>query len=589
MAKYTDSWFMMKIILIIFLFFISSTSSIIVELFQSIYGQYLQQGIPFRENTYLGNKPILREYDFIVIGAGPGGSVVANRLSEQPNWSVLLLEAGQDESVYTDIPGAMRLLEATDYNWGYTAEPSKNGCFGFKNNRCPWPKGKGMGGSSIINAMFYTRGKKEDYDTIAALGNDGWAYNDVLPYFLKSENSSIPEYQNSPFHSQKGNLHVERVRYHSPLADKFIEAGGELGLKKNIDYTIDPENGVSRLQTTTLNGHRVSASKAFIRPARNRQNLHVAIYSQVTRIIIDPKTKKAIGVEFIKKGKTRTVYSKKEVILSAGPINSPQLLMLSGIGPKEHLKHHGIPVIQDLPVGKTLLDHYGTLAIKFEINQTGPVLTKETLSDKHLFEEWYKYGRGPLTAPAGADGLGYIRTPTGKGIELIFIPISDEPNAFLIATLMLQPDARGSVTLKSKNPLDPPLMSYGYYDNNTTDLEDNVFALKYAVKLVEETQTFKGIAGKLSPKPYPKCENLPFKSDDYWACLSKHQTNTWHHQCSTCRMGDVVNNKLQVIGIQGLRVVDSSVFPHIPHGHTYAPTLMVGEKGADMIRNFWSK
>ncbi|XP_025197698.1 glucose dehydrogenase [FAD, quinone]-like [Melanaphis sacchari] len=579
----------MKNILIIFTIFIFSSSLTLSQLYQSNYGQYQQQEIPFRENNFIDNRPILREYDFIVIGAGPGGCVVANRLSENQNWSVLLLEAGQDESTYTDIPAALLFLDTTDYNWGYIAEPAKNGCFGFKNNRCPWPKGKGMGGSSIINALIYTRGKKEDYDTIAALGNDGWAYNDVLPYFLKSENNSIPEYQNSPFHSQKGNLHVERVRYHSTRVDKFIEAGGELGLKKNIDYTIDPEHGVSRFQVATLNGHRVSASKAFIRPVKNRQNLHVAILSQATRIIIDPKTKKTIGVEFIKNGKIRTVYSKKEVILSAGPINSPKLLMLSGIGPKYDLKNHGIPVIQDLPVGKTLLDHYGTFALKFEVNQTGPVITKAAISDKHLFEEWFKYGRGPLTAPAGADGLGYVRAPSGKGVELIFGPISDEPNMFFIATLLLQPDARGNVTLKNNNPLDPPIMSYGYYENNTTDLEDNVFALKYAVKLVEETQAFKDIAAKLSPIPYPKCTHIPFKSDDYWVCLSQHLTNTWHHQCSTCRMGDVVNNKLQVIGIQGLRVVDSSVLPYIPHGHTYAPTLMIGEKGADMIRSFWSK
>jgi len=225
---------------------------------QSTYAEYQQQEIPFREYSFIGNRPILDEYDFIVIGAGPGGCVVANRLSEQPNWSVLLLEAGQDESIYTDIPAAVLFLEKTNYNWGYTAEPVKNGCLGSKDNRCSWPKGKGMGGSSIINAMFYSRGKKEDYDTIAALGNDGWAYNDVLPYFLKSENNSVPEYQSSPFHSQKGNLHVERVRYHSPLTDKFIEAGGELGLNKNIDYTVNPEDGVSRLQATTLNGHRVS-------------------------------------------------------------------------------------------------------------------------------------------------------------------------------------------------------------------------------------------------------------------------------------------------------------------------------------------
>jgi len=226
---------------------------------QSIYGPYEHQGIPFRENDFLGSRPISREYDFIVIGAGPGGCVVANRLSENPNWSVLVLEAGQDESIFTDIPGAQSLLETSAaYSWGFSTEPTKNGCRGFKNNRCSWPTGKGMGGSSIINALFYTRGKQEHYDRIASSGNPGWAYKDVLPYFLKSENNSIPEYQSSQFHSQKGYFHVERAQYRSPLVDMFIDAGGELGLRKNIDYTVDPENGISSIQANTINGRRVN-------------------------------------------------------------------------------------------------------------------------------------------------------------------------------------------------------------------------------------------------------------------------------------------------------------------------------------------
>ncbi|XP_060842181.1 glucose dehydrogenase [FAD, quinone]-like [Rhopalosiphum padi] len=578
----------MNVIQFTIVFFISFTPSIRSQFYQLKYGPYQEHGIPFRENNFIGNRPILREYDFIVIGAGAGGCVVANRLSEQSNWSVLLLEAGQDETLYTDIPGAANLLQDTSYNWGYTSEPVKNGCLGFKNKRCPWPKGKGMGGSSVINALLYTRGTKEDYDTIAALGNAGWAYKDVLPYFLKSENNSIPEYQNSSFHSQNGILHVERVRYRSPLVDMFIEAGVELGLRKDIDYTINQEHGVSRSQVTTINGRRVSASKAFIHPAKDRQNLHIAILSQVTKILIDPKTKKTIGVEFIKKGKVRTVYSKKEVILSAGPINSPQLLMLSGIGPKEHLKHHGIPVIQDLPVGQHLHEHYGLIGLEFIVNQTGPVLTQQSVSDPYLFDEWFKYGRGPLTVPLGREGVAYIRSPAGKEHELILAPVTDKPNVFYINTFLLQPVARGSVTLKNNNPIHPPIMSFDYY-NNSTDLEENIFAVKYSVKFVEETRAFQSVAAKLNPVPYPKCEHLPFKSDNYWACLLIHVTSTSNHHCGTCRMGDVVNEKLQVIGIDGLRVVDSSVFPHMPSTHTYAPTLMVGEKGADMIRSYWSK
>lgn len=224
------------------------------------------------------------------------------------------------------------------------------------------------------------------------------------------------------------------------------------------------------------------------------------------------------------------------------------------------------------------------LALEFVINQTNPAINLPTLSDPYLFEEWFKYGRGPLTVPV-SDGLGYTKSPSGKDIELIFVPLGSNPNTFAMGIMLQQPDARGSVTLKNKNPWHPPVMSYNYFDEKT-DLDDNIHGIKYAVKLVEETQAFKDVAAKLNP--YPKCSHLPFKSDDYWVCLSKYLTHTYQHQCSTCRMGDVVDNKLQVIGIEGLRVVDSSIFPYIPSAHLYGPTLMVGEKGADIIRSHWS-
>ncbi|XP_050430989.1 glucose dehydrogenase [FAD, quinone]-like [Adelges cooleyi] len=558
------------------------------DIFQSLYGQYLQQGIPFKENTYQGNTPILREYDFIVIGAGPGGSVIANRLSENNDSSVLILEAGQDESVFTDIPGAAPYLQSTDYNWGYSAEPTDNGCLGRENQRCSLPKGKGLGGSSIINFMMYTRGSKEDYDSYAELGITGWSYKDVLPYFLKAENNSIPEYQNSEFHSNKGNLHVERIKYQTPLVDKFIEAGGELGLRENIDYTVEPENGISRVQATTINGYRMSSAKAYIRPVNNRQNLHVAIFCRVTKILIDPQTKEAIGVEFVKKGKTRKVWAKKEVILSAGPINSPQLLMLSGIGPKEHLEKHGIPVIQDLPVGKNLEDHYATIGLNFKINRTGVAINEQALSDRLVFDDWFNFGEGPLTLPGGVEGLGYIKTPAGKEVELIILSFSPTGDTFNIVPMLLLPDARGEVTLKDKNPGHWPIIHYGYYQNKS-DLDTSVYSLKYIVKLVEETKAFEDLGATADPVTISECDKLQFKSDGYWACFAKYMTTSVHHQCGTCRMGDVVNNKLQVIGIKGLRVVDSSILPHVPRAHLYAPTVMVGEKAADLIKNDWSQ
>jgi len=224
--------------------------------------------------------------------------------------------------------------------------------------------------------------------------------------------------------------------------------------------------------------------------------------------------------------------------------------------------------------------------LEFVINQTNPAINDQSVLDILLFEEWFKYGRGPLTLPV-TDGLGYIKSPLGNEIELILLPLGRNPDTFMMATLLLQPDARGNVTLKSKNPWHKPIMSYSYYDSKT-DLDDNVYGLKYLVKLIEETQAFKDVAARLNPVPYPKCNHFLFKSDEYWVCLSKHLTHSYQHQCGTCRMGDVVNNKLQVIGIEGLRVIDSSIFPHIPSAHLYAPTLMVGEKGADIIKSHWS-
>ncbi|XP_050528353.1 glucose dehydrogenase [FAD, quinone]-like [Daktulosphaira vitifoliae] len=577
----------MNIIVTLLISLILQVESIFTTVLDSFYGQHLQQGIPFRENTYLGNKPILKEYDFIVVGAGPGGCVIANRLSENNNFSVLLLEAGQDESVYTDMPAAAKYFQSTDYNWGYTSEPTKNGCLGRSNKRCPWPKGKGLGGSSIINNMIYTRGSKDDYDHFAALGNSGWSFEEIMPYFLKLENYTISEYQDSNLHSTKGNLHIERIQYETPLIEKFIEAGGELGLRKNIDYTVELVNGVSRVQATTKEGHRMSSAKAYIKPVKDRRNLHVAIFSRVTKLLIDSGMQKAIGVEFVKKGKTRIASAKKEVILSAGPINSPQLLMLSGIGPKEQLKKHKIPLIKDLPVGQKLEDHYGTTGLRFKINQTNISIDEQSLSDLLVFDDWYTYGKGPLTIPGGIEGLGYIKTPSGKYVELILSSLSETSDTFTIMPVLLQPDARGQVTLENKNPWHKPILNYDFYENKT-DLNDSVYALKFSVKLVEETNAFKILGAKMVQIPIPECDTFRFKSDSYWECLAKYTTSSFHNQCGTCKMGDVVNNNLQVIGINGLRVVDSSIIPVIPKAHLYAPTLMIAEKAADLIKNNWS-
>ncbi|XP_065201439.1 glucose dehydrogenase [FAD, quinone]-like [Planococcus citri] len=589
----------------------------------SLYQAYLEQGINFRENIFLGDKPILEEYDFIVVGAGPGGAVVANRLSEVGHWKILLLEAGEDEHIYTDIPAIAAHWSFSNFNWGYKAERTANACLAMVDQRCPWPRGKGMGGSSILNYMIYTRGHRQDYDDYAAAGNHGWGYDDVLPYFLKSENNSIPEYENSTYHSHNGYLHVERPRHKTILVDAFLEGGKELGYE-TIDYTEPTQHGFSRIQATTRKGRRCSASKAYLKSVKFRRNLHVSIQSRVTKILIDPQTKNAYGVEFVKKRRKRVVFARKEVILSAGSLNSPQLLMLSGIGPKEHLKELNIPVIQDLRVGENLNEHYTTVGLSFLINQTGAALLEKRLTLK-VFADWLNNGRNLLTIPGGVEGIGYTRTKyaTESGqrpdMEFIFASASlasdhgdirrsfgvsdcyfdqilrhyQNKDTWTILPMLLHPRTRGKILLRDKNPWHAPKFFYNYFEDEH-DLKVMVEGVKEIIKL-SETNAFQRIGTKLNPARLPQCSQHAYKSDEYWGCFIRYFTGTLHHQCGTCKMGPstdksaVVDPELRVYGINNLRVVDSSIFPKVPGAHLYAPTLMVGEKASDMIRKHWLK
>lgn len=588
----------------------------------SLYQAYLEQGIHFRENIFLGDKPILEEYDFVIIGAGPGGSVVANRLSEIGHWKILLLEAGEDENIYTDIPATAAHWSFSNFNWGYKAERTENACLAMVDQRCPWPRGKGLGGTSIINYMIYTRGHREDYDEYAANGNTGWAYKDVLPYFLKSENNSIPEYENSPYHSQYGNLHVERPRHKTILVDAFLKAGEELGYK-TIDYTEPTHHGFSRIQATTRRGRRCSASKAYLKPIKYRRNLHISIQTRVTKILIDPQTKNAYGVEFVKNRRKRVVFARKEVILSAGALNSPQLLMLSGVGPKEHLNQLNIPVIQDLRVGENLQEHYSTIGLSFVINQTGAALVENRLNLK-IFLDWLNNGRGILTVPGGVEGIGYSRTKYADpdqrpDIEFIFAAaslasdngairksfgVSDcyyeqvfkymyNKDTWSILPMLLHPRTKGRILLRDKNPWHAPRFYYNYFEEEH-DLKVLVEGVKEVIK-ISETKPFQKIGTKLNPSRLPQCSQHTYLSDDYWACFVRYFTGTLHHQSGTCKMGPstdktaVVDPELRVYGIHNLRVVDASIFPKIPGAHLYAPTVMVGEKASDMIKNHWIK
>ncbi|OXU20529.1 hypothetical protein TSAR_005556 [Trichomalopsis sarcophagae] len=576
-------------------------------------------------------------YDFVIIGAGSGGSVLANRLSEVANWKILLVEAGKEEMFLTDIPLLAPILHITDYNWGYRTEP-KSGklgyCLSMTDGRCNWPRGKALGGTSVINFMIYTRGARADYDEWEAMGNPGWAYRDVLPYFLKSENSRL-KYQDQRYHSLGGYLDVSNVPYVSRLRQPFLQSAKEFGYKFN-DYNGESLMGFSPVQANLRFGRRVSASKAFLDPIVNRRkNLRISTFSRVTKILVNSETRRASAVKFIgiNNNKTYVARARREVLLCAGTLNSPQLLMLSGIGPKAHLESFGIKVLEDLPVGQNLQDHVSMSALTFLVNDSVTIIEPRLVMNPINTFDYLLKGSGPFTVPGGAEALAFIDTKSllenrkpGKGpssanypdIELVLgigaltgdvsgslrslFGFSDDferrvfshykgLDAFSIVPILMRPKSRGRVSLRSANPMEPPILEANYYERSE-DLDTIVRGIKAAIK-VASSRAFKRFNATLLPVAFPGCEHLQFASDDYWACVARHVSTTLGHFTSTCRMapraqGGVVDSRLRVYGIQGLRVVDASVMPEIIAGHTCAPTYMIGEKAADMIKQDWA-
>ena len=550
-------------------------------------------------------------YDYIVVGAGSAGAVIAARLSEDTEHTVLVIEAGGEElwKPMFRIPLAAYFMQKTEVDWQYYTEPQRNSHFASINgdNRSYWPKGKVLGGTSMLNTMQYVRGNKADYDEWAENGCEGWSYDDVLPYFLKSEDVQVEQLSKTKYHRRGGPLAVSMTNA-TKLAQYFIDAGKELGYQFG-DYNGDNQEVFGYSQTNVEEGVRRSTANGYLRPAMDRRNLHVAVNTHVRKVNF--ANKHTVGVEIIRDGRVENLNVRKEVILSAGSVGSPQILKLSGIGPKEHLESLGINVISDLPVGQNLQDHLQVM-IGSGINTTDSI----SLGTGQMILSLLKYliqGTGALSS-TGIEGLAFINTEKTNAlkpypdIELMLLALEptlnempldknmtkgmfpeDYGHGLVITVALLHPKSTGTIVLKGTDPLDQPAIDPAYL-REKEDLQTLIRGIRITEQLFE-TKIFKNIGADIEKRKVAACSSYQFRSDAYWECYIRHTAGTGYHPTSTCKMGSihdqatVVDPQLRVKGVQGLRVVDASVMPNSISGNTNAPTVMIAEKAADMIRN----
>jgi choline dehydrogenase len=524
-------------------------------------------------------------YDYVVVGAGSAGCVLANRLTEDGRHTVLLLEAGpSDNYPWIHIPiGYGKTMFHPVYNWGFYTEPEP----GMNNRRVYWPRGRGIGGSSSINGLIYVRGQAQDYDGWAALGNRGWSWSDVRPYFRKMERNSRGA---SEYHGGDGPLWCSDIGEKHELMEAIIRAGHELGVPRNDDFNGAAQEGVGYYQLFTREGWRCSAAGAYLRPARRRANLRVETHAHTTAIRFEGT--RAAGVEYRQNGTVKEVRAAREVVLSAGALQTPQLLQLSGVGPGAFLQSMGIPVVTHLPgVGENLQDH---LQFRLMYKVAKPITTNDQLSSLSgrlgIGLKWLLFRTGPLSIGINQGGLFTRVLPESKtpDIQFHFATLSADmaggkPHAWSGCTFsvcQLRPESRGTVMIKSRDPLEPPAMQPRYLTREA-DCRCAVEAIKFARRLAAAPALQEYIAAEYRPGP-------DALSDEDLLEFARNHGATIFHPSGTCKMGSddmaVVDERLRVHGVPGLRVVDCSVMPTLISGNTHAPVVMIAEKAADMIR-----
>ena len=525
-------------------------------------------------------------FDYIIVGAGSAGCVLASRLSEDGRSSVLVLEyGGSDRSIVIQMPAALSIpMNSKTYNWGYWTEPEPH----LGGRRIACPRGKVLGGSSSINGMVYVRGNPLDFERWEEEGARGWAYRNVLPYFRRAETFRGPP---DAYRGDNGPLATAHGRQCNPLYDAFIEAGRQAGYAVSRDLNGERQEGFGRLDMTVRDGVRASAANAYLRPAMKRPNLKVVTHALATRVAFEGR--RAIGVHYLRDGREWKARARREIILCGGPINSPQLLKLSGVGPAAELRALSVDVVADRAgVGENLQDHL-ELTVQVASRQPITLFSHTGLFGRALIgAEWLMRGRG-LGASNHFEAGGFIRSRAGvhyPDIQFHFLPMAvaydgstlAREHGFQAHVGPMRSKSRGSVRLKSLDPAEPPLIRFNYMSHPEDWME-----MRACVRLTREIlaqRAFDPYRGR-EIKPGAECVN-----DEEIDAFVRDHVESAYHPSGTCKMGSradplaVVDSETRVIGVEALRVVDSSIMPSITNGNLNAPTIMIGEKAADMIR-----